>query len=119
GPGTVALRDPFLYGPGVAAKPIPPGPKGPDTLEVQGIVSFPGGFLAIVDNTIVRVGDKVKGYKVEDITERTVLLRGPDGAPRRLTVPDIAVPAAPAAAPPSGAPPPAQPPAAPPTGPRR
>ena len=90
--GAPPARDPFVFGVEPTARTVvTAGPKG--ELELQGIVGFPGGYLAIVDNTIVKVGDKVRGHRVEDITERVVLLRQPNGAPRRLTLPDIAVPA--------------------------
>ncbi|HLF50467.1 MAG TPA: hypothetical protein VJA45_13915 [Methylomirabilota bacterium] len=90
--GTPPARDPFVFGIEPTVRPVvAAGPKG--ELELQGIVGFPGGYLAIVDNTIVKVGDKVRGHRVEDITDRVVLLRQPNGAPRRLTLPDIAVPA--------------------------
>ncbi len=110
--GAPSPRDPFIFGVEPTARPaVAAGPKG--ELDLQGIVGFPGGYLAIVDNTIVKVGDKVRGHRVEDITDRVVLLRQPNGAPRRLTLPDIAVPAASGSARPQGAPepqPPAQPP---------
>ncbi|HET8577040.1 MAG TPA: hypothetical protein VFO18_08080 [Methylomirabilota bacterium] len=116
-PGAPAPRDPFVFGVAPTPRPVvASGTKG-EGLELQGIVGFPGGHLAIVDNTIVKVGDKVKGHRVEDITDRGVLLRQPNGAPRRLTLPDIAVPSAQAQQPATPRQPEAQPPAAPPQSP--
>jgi hypothetical protein len=57
--------------------------------EVKGIVSFPGGFLAIVNNQIVKVGDTVTGHKVERITDNNVVLRDPDGGTRTVQLPDL------------------------------
>ncbi len=123
-----AARDPFVFGVPPPTRPVVASGTKTEGVELQGIVGFPGGYLAIVDNTIVKVGDKVKGNRVEDITERGVLLRQPNGAPRRLTLPDIAVPAAqqpgparqpeqqPPAAPPQSQPPQPGPPS---PGPRR
>jgi len=98
--GAPPARDPFVFGIEPTVRPVAAGPKG--ELELQGIVGFPGGYLAIVDNTIVKVGDKLRGHRVEDITDRVVLLRQPNGAPRRLTLPDIAVPAPAGSARPQG-----------------
>ena len=59
-------------------------------MEVRGIVSFPGGRLAIVNDQIVKVGDRVDGHRVEDITDNEVRLRQPDGKPRFVRPPNIA-----------------------------
>jgi hypothetical protein len=106
--GAPPMRDPFVYAVPVAPRPVPPlATRVADRVDLQGIVGFPGGHLAIVDNQIVKIGDRVKGYRVEEITERGLLLRAADGTLRRLTLPDIVAPAgrAPAAEPPT--PPPA------------
>ncbi len=58
-------------------------------LEVKGIVSFPDGFLAIVNNQIVKVGDMVSGYRVERIAENSVTLREPGVAPRTIELPNL------------------------------
>jgi hypothetical protein len=94
-------RDPFTFllppppprvaGAGPAAeKPAPP-------LDIKGIVTFPDGFLAIVNNQIVKVGDTVTGYRVEQITETAVTLREPGASPRTVELPGLlgAAPAAP------------------------
>ena len=69
----------------------PPAPQKPlMSMEVRGIVSFPGGRLAIVNDQIVKVGDRVDGHRVEDITDNEVRLRQPDGKPRFVRPPNIA-----------------------------
>jgi hypothetical protein len=101
-----AGRDPFAFltppprvaGGQATTGPGAPGPpaSGPQ-LELKGIVSFPNGFLAIVNNQIVKVGDTVSGHRVERITEHAVTLREPGATtPRTIELPEIA-PAAPAA----------------------
>ncbi|MCI0547809.1 MAG: general secretion pathway protein GspB [Candidatus Rokubacteria bacterium] len=72
--------------PAVAAGP-PPEPE--TVLELRGIVDFPGGALAILNNQIVRPGDTVSGLRVERITERSVTLRRPDGRQQVIELPDI------------------------------
>jgi len=100
-----AARDPFGFGappPGARrAAPAPgaprPGapadagkpPKPEVAFEVKGIVSFPGGYLAIVNNQIVKVGDSVSGHRVERITDANVVLRDSDGASRTVALPDL------------------------------
>jgi hypothetical protein len=74
----------------VAAAPeAPREPKPEVLLELKGIVSFPGGYLAIVNNQIVKVGDTVSGHRVERITDNTVVFREPDGASRTVPLPDL------------------------------
>jgi len=86
-------RDPFFFeslpaaprpgGPRVAGPPPTEPPAGP--IEVKGISSFPDGYLAIVNNQIVKVGDTVSGLRVEKITDNAVTLREP-GASMAQTV---------------------------------
>ena len=100
----VTARDPFVFGPGPAATtgkagtgrtapiaPVAPKPPKPQVaFELRGIVSFPGGYLAIVNNQIVKVGDTVSGHRVERITENTVVLRDvADGERRTVGLPDL------------------------------
>ena len=102
-------RDPFAFltppaprvpagSPG-AAPPAAPLPE----LALKGIVSFPDGFLAIVNNQIVKVGDTVSGYRVERITEGSVTFTMPGATPgaaptsRTIELPELAP--APTAAP--------------------
>jgi len=96
-------RDPFTF----LTPPAPPRPPtaagpGPEPvrvdLDLKGIVSFPDGFLAIVNNQIVKVGDTVSGHRVEQITENSVTLREPGAATARtVDLPEMA----PAVAPPA------------------
>jgi hypothetical protein len=103
-----AGRDPFFFltpppivragggpsAPGPEVAGAPPGPVVP--LDVKGIVSFPDGFLAIVNNQIVKVGDTVSGHRVERITDNAVSLREPGAAPRTIQLPELgATPPAP------------------------
>jgi hypothetical protein len=87
--------------PGPPGTPAPPSekaaPKPLAPMDVKGIMGFPGGYLAIVNNQIVRVGDLVDGHRVERITDAEVVLRQPDGSPRSVTLPAISAvrPAAP------------------------
>jgi hypothetical protein len=103
-PTTAIARDPFAFvasavpaapaGPVVAAGPPGGERPAPPPLEVKGIVSFPGGFLAIVNNQIVKVGDTVSGYTVEKITDNSVTAREKGGNPRTIDLPDLASTAA-------------------------
>jgi hypothetical protein len=96
-------RDPFsfLTPPGLATAARPPGgspaagstepPSAPLVpLDVKGVVSFPDGFLAIVNNQIVKVGDTVNGHRVERITDDTVTFREPGATPRTVKLPELA-----------------------------
>lgn len=79
--------------PPASVKPEPVTPPRP--MEVKGIVMFPGGALAIVNDRIVKVGDQVDGHRVERITETEVVLRQPDRTLRTVTLSSItAVPRA-------------------------
>ncbi|HXJ84441.1 MAG TPA: hypothetical protein VMS64_37860 [Candidatus Methylomirabilis sp.] len=85
-------RDPFAF----LTPPPPTGPVArpaeapvPD-LVLRGIVSFPEGFLAIVNDQIVKVGDTVSGYRVRHIGENSITLAGPDAAPRTIELPEPA-----------------------------
>jgi hypothetical protein len=90
---TTAMRRPTPSGPGTA--PPRPAPAGPGTepgqvgLELKGVVAFPGGFLAIVNNQIVKTGDMVLGHRVERIAEDAVVFREPGGGTRRVTLPGL------------------------------
>jgi hypothetical protein len=108
GPAGGPTRDPFAFVAGVR-RPAPSGPVGappsgpplgetaPAGLELKGIFGFPGGYLAILNNQIVKAGDTVSGHRVERITEDTVLLREPGGGTRSVTLPALST--APAGAP--------------------
>jgi hypothetical protein len=64
-------------------------PKPLPRIDVKGIVSFPGGYLAIVNDQIVKVGNQVDGHRVERIDDSEVVLRAPDGSPRAVRLPSI------------------------------
>lgn len=105
--GAAPARDPFTFMAGTRRPPITAAPTGPGApppvegersdVEVKGIFGFPGGFLAIVNNQIVKTGDTVAGYRVERITEGSVVLRERSGGTRVVTLP--ALPTAPPGAP--------------------
>ena len=82
-------RDPFAFGAPVDRPRMAEGSVPRAVFDLQGIVGFPGGHLAILNNQIVRTGEKMAGYTIEHITDTAVLLRQPDGTPRRLSLPDI------------------------------
>ena len=101
-----SARDPFAFGAtalgrgakrpvgAAATKPgapgAPPAPPKPEVVfELKGIVSFPGGYLAVVNNQIVKVGDTVSGHRVERITDNSVVMRDPDGGSRTVPLPDL------------------------------
>lgn len=85
-------RDPFSFGPSVERPREAESPAPKQAFDLQGIVGFPGGHLAILNNQIVRAGDRVGGHTVEHITDTVILLRQPDGIPRRLSLPEIGAP---------------------------
>ena len=68
-------QDPFGAPPG-AADELGGGAHEPAApAELQGIIAGPGGMVAIVDDRIVRIGDRVGAELVEEITPRAVVLR--------------------------------------------
>jgi hypothetical protein len=88
----LSLRDPFRLaeapvrrGPSVAA---PAPARAP--ASVQGIMKFPGGALAIVDQQIVKVGDVVNGRRVEQIVDGRIVLSEPAGGSRSIPLIDFA-----------------------------
>jgi len=85
----MSLRDPFKFaeaprrsGPAIAVAPAPPPPIA--TVSLQGIMKFPGGALAIVDQQIVKVGDVVNGRRVEEIVDGRIVLSEPSGGSRSI-----------------------------------
>ena len=85
------LRNPFAF-----VTPPPPRRTARATLqpqevmELRGIMSFPGGYLAILNNQIITVGDTVSGRRVEQITDSAVTLREPGGMPRTIGLLELA-----------------------------
>jgi len=83
------FRDPFVFAAPVDRPRQAEGGVPRTAFDLQGIVGFPGGHLAILNNQIVKTGEKMAGYTVEHITDTAVLLRQPDGTPRRISLPEI------------------------------
>lgn len=91
---TTAMRRPVAPAEGRPSPVTSPagasGEGSPVGLELKGIVAFPGGYLAIVNNQIVKTGDTVLGHRVERIAEDMVVFREPGGGTRRVTLPGLA-----------------------------
>jgi hypothetical protein len=96
------LRNPFAFvtppAPRLAAGAVPRPHASPpqEAMELKGIMGFPGGYLAILNNQIVTVGDTVSGRRVEKITDSAVTLREPGGTSRTVRLLELAAPTAPA-----------------------
>ena len=90
-------RDPFAFvTPPPAPPPPPPAAARPEVpLVVSAIMGTAGGYLAIVNNQVVRVGDVVSGHRIVAITETTVSVREPDAPARTLSLPELTAPPAP------------------------
>jgi hypothetical protein len=93
---SATARDPFAFGAGrrVAAVPKPPPPPPrpeapPAPLELSAIVGFPGGYVAIINNQIVKAGDVIGGVRIETIAENSVSVRQPDAPPRTIMLPEV------------------------------
>jgi hypothetical protein len=103
----LSARDPFAFltpptpaRPPATASASPQAPAGPPPeFALKGIVSFPDGFLAIVNDQIVKVGDTVSGYKVDRITENSVTLSVQGATPRTIELPELSPAPAPRGAP--------------------
>ena len=67
--------DPFGAPPGAADEPGGVGREPMAPGELQGVIAGPGGMVAIIDDRIVRIGDRVGAELVEEITPRAVVLR--------------------------------------------
>jgi hypothetical protein len=93
---TPDLRDPFRFAEAparprrpatmtasTAAAQAPPAPVVVP-LTVKGIVKFPGGMAAIVNDQIVQVGDVVEGRRVEEIANGRVVVHEPGGGSRSV-----------------------------------
>ena len=90
---TPPLRDPFKFveaprrrEPARLAAPAPASPANAP-VSVKGIVKFPGGVLAIVNDQIVKVGDVVDGQRVTEIADGKVVLSEPGGGSRSALLP--------------------------------
>lgn len=100
---TSRVRDPFKFAeppvrrraPGVVTAAAP-APAAVVPMTVKGIVKFPGGVVAIVNDQIVKVGDVVDGHRVESIADKRVELHEPGGGSRSVPLAGFAaVPPAP------------------------
>jgi len=89
-----ALRDPFKFaeaprrtGPAITVAPARPliAP-----VLVKGIMKFPGGALAIVDDRVIKVGDVVHGRRVEQIMDERIVLSEPGGGSESVPLPGFA-----------------------------
>ena len=102
-PPAPLTRDPFAFV--VARLPAAPAPAAPRVeaplapLVLSAIVGFPGGYLAIVNNQVVKTGDVVSGHEVVAITDSAVSLREPGAPTRTLPLPELGAAATPPAAP--------------------
>jgi hypothetical protein len=107
-----SLRDPFQFtdassrrrGPAtvtaIAAPPTAasssPAPPVAAPLVVKGIVKFPGGTMAIINDQIVKIGDVIDGQTVEAIADGKVVLHEPGSGSRSVPLAGFApVPPAP------------------------
>jgi hypothetical protein len=72
--------DPFGAPPGATSEPgTGAEQESMSPVELQGIIAGPGGMVAIVDDRVVRIGDRLGAELVEEITPRAVILRhGPN-----------------------------------------
>jgi hypothetical protein len=92
-PPVALARDPFAFV--VARQPAAPAPPAtrvdapPAPLALSAIVGFPGGYLAIVNNQVVKTGDVVSGHEVVAITDSAVSLREPGAPTRTLPLPEL------------------------------
>jgi hypothetical protein len=111
-PATPSLRDPFQFtemssrrrgpttvtviaAPPTAAAPSPAPPVAAP-LVVKGIVKFPGGTMAIINDQIVKIGDVIDGQRVEEIADGKVVLHEPGSGSRSVPLAGFApVPPAP------------------------
>ncbi len=73
-------EDPFGAPPGSTSEPGAGAEQEPmSPVELQGIIAGPRGMVAIVDDRVVRIGDRLGTELVEEITPRAVVLRrGPN-----------------------------------------
>jgi len=97
------LRDPFAFVAIGRSSPVRAAVAGrqpsvsndvaapPTPISVSGILEFPSGYLAIVNQKIVKVADVVDGHRVDNIAKGHVVLRQPDGTRRTVPLADFAI----------------------------
>jgi hypothetical protein len=92
------LRDPFKYieaprrrsaGPVLTRGPAAAPDVPPIAPVVKGIVKFPGGALAIVNDQIVKVGDMVAGRRVHEIVDGRVVFTDATSGPTSVPLLDF------------------------------
>jgi hypothetical protein len=92
------LRDPFKYieaprrrsaGPALPRGPAAAPAVPPSAPVVKGIVKFPGGALAIVNDQIVKVGDMVAGRRVHEIVDGRVVFTDATSGPTSVPLLDF------------------------------
>ena len=92
-PSAPLARDPFTFAVARLAAPLAQPAPRVDTplapLALSAIVGFPGGYLAIVNNQVVKTGDVVSGHEVVAITDSSVALREPGAPTRTLQLPEL------------------------------
>ena len=84
-PEAPLARDPFAF---VVAPAAPRVDTRVTPLDFTGTVNAPGGSLGIVNDTIVKVGDVIEGYRIERIADGSVVMRRAGEGPRTLRLPD-------------------------------
>jgi hypothetical protein len=80
-------KDPFLHPPEPSSEPDAPG----SPVELQGVITGPTGVVAILNHQIVRVGDRVDGELVLEITPHAVVLQRGQHI-RRVAIRAFAIP---------------------------
>ena len=81
-------KDPFLHSPDPSSVE---GESAASLVELRGVISGPNGVVAILNHHIVRVGDRVNGEIVADITPNAVVLKRGEQV-RRVVIRSFALP---------------------------
>ena len=81
-------KDPFLHPPDPSSVE---GESSGSFVELRGVISGPSGVVAILNHRIVRVGDRVNGEIVADITPNAIVLKRGEQV-RRVVIRSFALP---------------------------
>lgn len=84
--GVVRPRDPITNGPTGSARPQPAPPAQQPAPVVTSIVISGGRGVALVDGEVVRPGDRLQAGVVQAIEPDAVVVAGPGGRIRRITI---------------------------------
>ena len=84
--GVVRPRDPMANGPTGSALPRPAPPAQQPAPVVTSIVIAGGRGVALVDGQVVRPGDRLQAGVVQAIEPDAVVVAGPGGRIRRITI---------------------------------